>query len=81
MWSKVEHKVVLPTDDEQRRLHSLIYQHINKTNSTHDAVYAFLDELSEHHQTDSFIAGCTEVTPRARGKLRAAPHSGGGNRD
>ena len=60
LWSKVEPKVVLPTDDEQRRLHSLIYQHI-KTNPTNEAVYAFLDELSEHHQTDSFIAGCSEV--------------------
>ena len=52
--------MVLPTDDEQARLHLLIYRHI-KTNPTNEAVYAFLDELSEHHHTDSFIAGCSEV--------------------
>jgi aspartate racemase len=58
-WSEVERYVVLPNDDDQVAIHSLIYR-LKQNGSIKDAIHC-LSGILKKYELDSFIAGCTEI--------------------
>lgn len=59
LWGLVEEYIILPSDDDQKKIHNFIYQ-IKKEGVKESAIY-FIDTLLEKYQVNSFIAGCTEI--------------------
>ncbi|HTF62178.1 MAG TPA: aspartate/glutamate racemase family protein [Edaphobacter sp.] len=57
MWADARHRIVLPDDEDQARLHQMIFQ--IKTNCP-KSQNEELSELLCKYQVSSFIAGCTE---------------------
>lgn len=58
-WKKVEHKVCLPTAEEQDALQVAIYS--VKRNHTVDQLAEVVLSVCEAHKVDTVIAGCTEL--------------------
>lgn len=59
LWSLTEEYIILPSDDEQNKIHNFIYQ--IKKQGINEFTMSFLDTLIAKHQVNSFIAGCTEI--------------------
>jgi aspartate racemase len=58
-WIEAEQYVVLPNDEDQAAIHSLIYR-LKQNGSAKDAMHC-LSGILQKYELDSFIAGCTEV--------------------
>lgn len=59
LWEKAKRHVIMPDSDDQESIHQLIYE--LKGNHFNPRQVDFLDELMRKYQTDSFVAGCTEI--------------------
>lgn len=63
-WPRVSHLVVRLANDDQRRVHEVIYR--LKRNSGVDDAMKLVAELVQRYDVDGFIAGCTEFHTVAR---------------
>jgi aspartate racemase len=59
LWESARSQIVLPSWEDQQRVHNLIYQ--VKTCSQQPANIDFIKDLVTKYEADSFIAGCTEL--------------------
>lgn len=59
LWNRMQGRIVLPTAQDQERIHQLIYR--IKQYSYCPADVDFLNDLTTSYGVDSFIAGCTEI--------------------
>jgi len=74
LWYSVEPYVVLPSEDDQNRIHrDLIYP--IKTNPDISTQFPLLEQLLEKYEVDSFIAGCSEVHVLAKHFLASGNRS------
>jgi aspartate racemase len=74
-WGRLKHRLVLPDEAEQHRIHhDLIYP--IKQNPDARELLPILEALLGKYRTDSFVAGCSEVHLVA--KQLAAPANGRG---
>jgi aspartate racemase len=69
LWQRVRDQIVIPDDDDQEALHSMIYA--IKMNRQEGAHAALLDHLLRKYAVDSFIAGCTELHVLIKGLRQA----------
>ncbi|HEY6332715.1 MAG TPA: amino acid racemase [Blastocatellia bacterium] len=58
-WKTAARYFVLPEEEDQQKLHELIYG--IKLNTSPDEGIRFVSECMSKYQVDGFIAGCTEV--------------------
>ena len=57
-WSNLRGKLHLPDPDDQKCIHSLIYNHLKLNRETIDE--DLLRRLKKKYKVDTFVAGCTE---------------------
>ncbi len=58
-WDRVKDSLVLPNEDDQKKIHDLIYR--LKGNQDPDAVLDEFVALLRKYEVDAFVAGCTEI--------------------
>ena len=58
-WEYARKYFVFPSDDEQRRMHELIYQMKLNRNLPHARIH--IESLMAGHRVDSFVAACSEI--------------------
>lgn len=58
-WERARRYVVMPEDEDQQRVHALIYE--IKHNGDLGPLAATLEGLLAKYRADGFVAGCTEV--------------------
>jgi aspartate racemase len=58
-WERAGRYIVLPEEDDQQRVHALIYE--IKRSGDLQSMSAVLEGLLVKYRVDGFIAGCTEV--------------------
>lgn len=58
-WPHVEGQVVLPDEEDQRFVHSMLYRY--KVEVGEQPLLPYLEGLLEKYDADSFIAGCSEL--------------------
>jgi aspartate racemase len=58
-WRGVQHRIALPSDDEQQRLHEAIY--LFKRDQRPGHLIKVLLSICQAHEVDTMIAGCTEL--------------------
>lgn len=58
-WARAARHIVMPDDEDQRRVHALIYD--IKRSGDPRRMSAALEELLLKYRADGFVAGCTEV--------------------
>src|SRR5207249_11680312 len=58
-WNLTEDRVLLPDEDDQERIHELIYR-VKRDSGVPDMI-AFIDALMTKYGVESFIAGCSEI--------------------
>lgn len=68
LWEQTRDRIVLPDQEDQHRIHELIY----KIKTSKDAVRQIepLDALLEKYAVDSYIVGCTEIHMLAKERQR-----------
>jgi aspartate racemase len=59
LWNQVDGRIVLPSWDDQQRVHDLIYKVKHYGEQPEDV--NLIEELTAKYEVDSFIAGCTEI--------------------
>lgn len=59
-WEEVKNYIILPDEEDQKRIHHLIYGFI-KINKPVMELTPFLFYLRNKYRADAFIAGCTEI--------------------
>jgi aspartate racemase len=58
-WASVAGRVVLPDEEDQRFVHSMLYRY--KVEVGEQPLLPYLEGLLEKYDVDSFIAGCSEL--------------------
>jgi aspartate racemase len=58
-WSRVEGRIVLPDEEDQRFIHSMLYRY--KVEVGEQPLLPYIEGLLEKYGVDSFIAGCSEL--------------------
>src|ERR1043165_8422456 len=58
-WEHARNYFVFPSEDEQRRMHELIYE--VKLNRNLKEACQFVEKLMTRHHVDSFVAACSEI--------------------
>ena len=58
-WGGAQHRICLPTDDEQQKLHEAIY--VLKRDQKPGQLIKVLLSICHAHGVDTLIAGCTEL--------------------
>lgn len=58
-WARVAGRVVLPDEEDQRFVHSMLYRY--KVEVGEQPLLPYLEGLLEKYGADSFIAGCSEL--------------------
>lgn len=74
-WPAAARYVAMPDEEDQARIHELIYKVI-KRNGPVASLTSFLESLSDKYEINSFIAGCTELHRVSR----FLSHEGGAGR-
>jgi aspartate racemase len=59
LWDSVRHYIILPSDEDQARVHRLIYE--IKKNCKIESCIPLVQDLLQKYRLDSFISGCTEL--------------------
>jgi aspartate racemase len=59
MWPSIVDRVVLPIEEDQNRIHGIIYQ--RKANDNNAAHIMLIEELLAKYSVESYIAACTEL--------------------
>lgn len=59
LWHEVRSKIVIPDDNDQEAIHSMIYE--IKMDQKDEKHATFLEHLLEKYGLNSFVAGCTEL--------------------
>lgn len=59
-WESLKHRIILPDDAEQYRIHHDLIYPIKKNPDTRERL-PILEALLSKYKTDSFIVGCTEI--------------------
>ncbi|HET6977264.1 MAG TPA: amino acid racemase [Pyrinomonadaceae bacterium] len=59
LWNSTQGRIVLPSEEDQERIHELLYRIKQYKHCAADV--EFLNDLVKSYGADSFIAGCTEI--------------------
>jgi aspartate racemase len=59
-WADAQEYIVLPDDQDQQLVHTIIYQSIKRNGNVCELVPA-VESLLSKYQVDAFIAGCTDI--------------------
>ena len=76
-WARAGRYVVMPDDDDQRRVHALIYE--IKRNGDPQPMSAAVEGLLVKYRADGFVAGCTEMHILSK-RFTSAPENRGRDR-
>lgn len=71
-WPLAKSYIVLPEEEDQNRIHRELIYPIKK-NPDLDTLLPLLESMLDRYETDSFIAGCSEVHLLANHFLRSRP--------
>jgi len=66
LWARVEDRIVMPDEIDQRAIHQLIYQ--VKANHHLPEHLSYLDDLLLKYRLDSLLVGCTDIHSLLRGR-------------
>jgi aspartate racemase len=65
-WARVEDRIVMPDEADQRAIHRLIYQ--VKTNRHQPEHLSYFDDLLLKYRLESLLVGCTDIHSLLRGR-------------
>jgi aspartate racemase len=64
LWDRAQQQLLLPSEEDQQRIHKLIYRVKQVKHQSEDI--AFLQNLLVKYEADSLVLGCTEMHVLAR---------------
>lgn len=73
-WERARRYIVMPEDEDQERIHALIYE--IKRNGDLGPMTAVVEELLAKYRADGFVAGCTEVHLLSKRFMSSAENRG-----
>lgn len=69
-WETCKEFIILPDEDDQDRIHDLIYRGV-KANADISGLTPAFESILEKYQVEGFIAGCTEIHLLAKHYLQS----------